>query len=192
MIANKPFQVLLTVALLSGSYGVVAQDKPNSDIPVHTGKGKVTEAVNTKNGAVFDIGGGITITLPRGLPIGQSRVLTLKKTNRPPKPAQIHKKFRRHGQTVVFTGALNAPDSPIVLAMKMKKKPEKRGQKLVLAMEETGLCTDENKRYKLGKGLCSVWRIIETEYDLAGKRIIAKLSSTGGLRLQFGWIPDTE
>ncbi len=181
---------MLLVAALTSPSGLAGQEEKPGAMPTHTGKGKVTQAVDTDKGAVFDIGGGITLLLPKGLPVGHSRVLTLEKARRAPAPSQIHRRFKKQGRAVRFSGALSAGKSPMVLAMSMKREPKKRGFKLVLAVEEAGLCDKSNKRFKLGQGLCSVWRTVDAEYDHAGERIIAKLSSTGGLRLQFGWIPE--
>ncbi|MBN1654690.1 MAG: hypothetical protein JXA30_13040 [Deltaproteobacteria bacterium] len=183
---------LLLIGMFTVSRTATAQENPSGEMPTHTGKGKVTEAVDTKKGAIFDIGGGITILLPQGLPVGSSRVLTLKKAPNRPKPTQIHKRFQRYGETVIFTGALGTAGKPIVLSMSVKKSPQKSGYKLVLAIEEAGLCSGENKKYNIGKGLCSVWRTVDAEYDASEKRVVAKLTSTGGHRLQFGWIPETE
>jgi hypothetical protein len=183
---------LVLVGMVVVARIAAAQDKSQEAMPTHTGKGKVTEAVDTKKGAIFDIGHGITILLPRGLPVGSSRVLTLQKSGKKPRPGQIHKKFQRFGETVVFTGTLATAGKPIILAMSMKKDPSKPGKKLVLAVEEAGLCTKENKQYKMGKGLCSSWRLVDAEYDSSGRRVIAKLTSTGGHRLQFGWIPESD
>jgi hypothetical protein len=169
------------------------QDKPTyspGGLPIYTGKGSVTEAVDTDKGAVFDIGGGYTLLLPKGLPVGHSRLLTFKFSKRKPTPAQIQKGFRRHGKTMDFNGALNAPGEPIVLRLKMKSAPKKRGQKFVLAMEQVGICSGEGKETKLKHGLCAVWTMVDTEYDTVGRRVIAKLTETGGKRMQLGWIPE--
>ena len=66
----------------------------------------------------------------------------------------------------------------------------KKGERLVLAMEVGTLCNDENKKYKLKNGLCSGWEILEASYDAGGAQLIAKLQSTGGLRLVFGLLEE--
>lgn len=178
------------VAMLTVAQLAAAQNDAKDEMPIHKGKGKVTEAVDTRNGAIFDIGGGVTILLPRGLPVGSSRVLTLKKSGKRPSPGQIQKGFQRFGETLIFTGTLATAGKPIIVALSVKKDPSKKGKKLVLAVEEAGLCTKENSRFKIGKGLCSSWRLVDAQYDASGSRLIAKLSSTGGHRLQFGLIPE--
>ena len=182
------FLLLLPLALVAQE-GEQKGGDPKG-MPTHTGKGKVTQAVDTDKGAVFDIGGGVTILFPKGLPVGHSRVITLKFGGKRPAPSQIHKKFKPHGKTLLLDAALNARRTPLVLAMSVKKEPMKKGYKLVLAVEEAGFCEPKNKKYKIGKsGLCSTWRTIDAEYDSAQKRVVAELESTGGLRLQLGWIP---
>jgi hypothetical protein len=165
------------------------QDEGSDAIPTYTGKGTVTEAVSTKKGAIFDIGGGVTMTFPKGLPIGESRLLTLKNTTDRPAPAQIAPRFQRVGATLHFNGALNTGKAPIVLALGSKRTPEKAGYKLVIAIEEAGLCTKESKGSKLGHGLCSTWRTADARYDSTLGKIVADLTSTGGFRLQFGLVP---
>lgn len=170
----------------------LAQEAPPDDadstaMPTYTGRGSVSEAVDSDRGAMFDIGGGITLLLPRGLPIGHSRLLTLRKDNKAPTPADVAPGFQRHGQTVRFDGALNASDSPIELGVAMKKAPEKRGFRFVLAMEVAGLCDASNERNRISQLLCSTWEIVDTTY--VANRVVARLHHTGGYRLQFGWIP---
>ena len=166
-----------------------AEDDGAEETPTFTGKGKVTEAIDTRKGAVFDIGGGITMSFPRGLPVGRSRLVTFKTTTDKPSPAQINPRFQRVGSTLHFNGALNCGRTPIVLSMSSKRTPEKAGYKLVLAIEEAGICTKESKGSKLGQGLCSTWRTVEARYDSTGGKITVDLMATGGFRLQFGLVP---
>jgi hypothetical protein len=141
-------------------------------------------------GAIFEVGGDITLTLPKGLPIGHSRLLTLKTTTDKPALSQIHPSFQRLGATLHFNGALSTAAAPIILAVSLKRSPLKPGLKLVLAIEEAGLCTGKNKGSKLGHGLCSAWRTVDAQYDSEGGKMVAKLTSTGGYRLQFGLVPE--
>jgi hypothetical protein len=177
----------LFVLVLSVPLGLAAQ------MPQHSGKGSVTEAVDTDKGAIFDIGKGVTMMFPKGIGVGHSRLLTLRRAKKKPKPAQILKGFKPEGPALDFNGALNAADTPIVLSLAMKREPKKKGMKLVVAMEIGTFCEGANKKYKLKSGLCSGWEFHTAEYDPGGQRLRAKLGSTGGLRLQFGWVPeDTE
>ena len=161
-----------------------------AQMPTYSGKSSVTDAIDTSTGAVFKIGGGISMLFPKGLPVGHSRLVTLKKAKRKPKPSQIHKKFKPQGKALDFTGALNAPERPIILALAASREPKKKGFRLVLAMEIGTFCDASNKKFKLKSGLCSGWELHDAEYDHGRKSIIAKLRSTGGMRMQFGWVPE--
>jgi hypothetical protein len=157
-------------------------------MPTHSGKGSVTEAIDSDHGAIFDIGGGITMMFPRGLPVGHSRLVTLKKAKKKPSAAQIHKGFKPLGIALEFDGAFNTAGKPIVLSTQMKKDPSKPGHKIVVAMEVATFCEDHNKAFKLSSGLCSGWEMHDAGYE-AG-RLVAKLRSTGGMRMQFGLLPE--
>jgi hypothetical protein len=189
--------LLLSMLALAGGSPLRAQKSPIQDdakpsggaMPTYTGKGKVTEAINGDTGAVFDIGGGITMTFPKGLPVGRSRLVTLQKAGKLPGKL-AHPKFQPVGPSLDFSGAFNTNRAPIVLAMTSKKDPIKRGMKLVVAMEVGTFCEGPNKAHKLKGGLCSGIELQDAEYDSAGQRLVANLRSTGGLRLQFGLVPE--
>jgi hypothetical protein len=38
-------------------------------------------------------------------------------------------------------------------------------------------------------GLCSGWEFVDADYDGTGRRLVAKLTSTGGARMTFGLLP---
>jgi hypothetical protein len=57
-------------------------------------------------------------------------------------------------------------------------------------MEIGTFCDGENKAHKLKNGLCSGFELHDAEYDAAGKRMLANLASTGGMRMQFGTVPE--
>ena len=182
--------LLAVVALAEGP--IAASEKPTpTSMPTFTGKGKLTEAINGKVGAVFDIGAGITMTFPKGLPVGESRLVTLQKGKALPAKL-VHDKFKGVGPVLDFNGAFTTNRSPIVLAINHPKDPSTGKLKLVLAMEISTLCNDENKAHKLKNGLCSGFELHEAEYDSDSKQLIAKLASTGGMRLQFGLVPADE
>lgn len=176
-----------------GKPSPIAEEKKPSGggMPTFTGKGKVTEAINGDTGAVFDIGGGISMTFPKGLPVGRSRLVTLKKGGSVPGKL-AHPKFQPLGPGLDFSGAFNTNRAPIVLAVASKKDPIKKGMKLVVAMEVGSFCEGPNKSHKLKGGLCSGIELHDAEYDSAGARMVANLRSTGGLRLQFGLVPADE
>ena len=154
----------------------------------YSGKGSVTEAIDSDRGALFDIGGGVTMMFPRGLPVGHSRLVTLKKAKKKPSAGQIHAGFKPLGVALEFDGAFNTAGKPVVLAMSVKNDPSKKGQKLVVAMEVATFCEAHNKAFKLAGGLCSGWELQDASYE--GGRIVAKLRSTGGMRMQFGMVPE--
>ena len=176
MFALAGLSAMLLVAQLAAQKG---------NVPTFTGKGKVTEALNTDTGALLDIGSGVTMFFPVGLPIGRSRLVTFKRGKRAPAKA-IAKGFKAIGPTLDFNGAFNTAGKPIVVTLKQKRAPSKAGYRLVLAMEVGTLCDDKNKRYKLKSGLCSGWELLDATYDRGSSQLVAKLNSTGGLRLQFG------
>ena len=160
------------------------------DIPTFTGKGSVTQAINTDTGAILDIEGA-TMLFPKGLPVGRSRLVTLKKATKKVAAAQVQKGFAPLGVALDFSTPLSAGGGkPIEVAVAVKNDPRKGGTKLVLAMEVGTLCNDQNKSAKLKGGLCSGWEFVDAEYDGAGRRLVAKLQSTGGLRMQFGLLPE--
>jgi hypothetical protein len=162
------------------------------EMSVYSGKGEVTQAIDGDAGAVFDIGGGVTITFPKGLPVGHSRILTFKKAKKKPNGADVKQGFVPLGPALELSIPLNASARPIVLAMSAKKNPASRKQRLVLAMEIGTLCNDDNQHAKLKNGLCAGWELGEARYDDATQRVIAELSSTGGMRMAFGLVPADE
>lgn len=178
-------------SLQAQSKSIFEDEKPKGDgsMPTFSGKGKVTEAINSDLGAVFDIGGGITLMFPKGLPVGRSRLVTLQKA-RGRLPTKLVDGFKPLGPALDFSGAFNTSGKPIVLSVPQRSNPIKRGQKLVVAMEVGTFCEKENKAFKLKNGLCSGFELHDAEYDDGSKRMLAKLRSTGGLRMQFGLVPE--
>jgi hypothetical protein len=154
--------------------------------PTFSGKGKVHQAIDSKKGALFDIGGGITMLFPKGLPVGSSRLVTLKKGRG--KATKAAKGFRALGPMLEFDGAFNTAGKPIVLSVPMKKDPSKAGNRIVLAMEIATFCEGKNKGRKLKSGLCAGWELHDATHE-AG-HLVAKLRSTGGMRMQFGLVPE--
>jgi len=192
----RPLTLLLALAAASP---LLAQDRdsimsPETDtsggMPTAKGKGKVTDAINMKLGHLFDIGGGITMLFPKGLPVGESRLVTLKKSKRLPGNL-VHKKWKPLGPALEFSGAFNTGRNPIVLSVLPRSNPVRKGMRLVVAMEIGTFCDGPNKSHRLGKtGLCSGFELHDAEYDSGGKRMVARLQSTGGMRMQFGLVPE--
>jgi hypothetical protein len=182
------FRLLLVSILgLIWASSLVAQPVPTAAPPTFAGKGKVTEAINTDTGAIFDIGSGLTMTFPQGLPVGRSRVVTLKRAKS--LPAKLIPGFKALGFPVEFSGALNTADKPITISMASPRDPSQRGMKLVLAMEIGTFCDASNRAHALKAGLCSGFDVQDAQYDAASSRVLAQLKSTGGLRMQFGLVP---
>jgi hypothetical protein len=179
---------VLALAICCGSAALGSRAQTTAaDTPTFVGKAKVTDAINTDTGAIFDIGSGITMAFPRGLPVGRSRLVTLERVSG--FPSKLIPKFVPLGPALRFNGAFNAAETPISLAVASKQDPSRPGMRLVLAMEIGTFCDDTNKAHKLAGGLCSGFELHEAGYDPAGKRLLVKLRSTGGLRLQFGLAP---
>ena len=175
--------------LLAQSIFADEKAKGDGSMPTFTGTGKVTEAINADVGAVFDIGGGITFMFPKGLPVGRSRLVTLQKA-RGRLPTKLIAGFTPVGPALDFTGAFNTSGKPMVLSIAQRSNPVRSGRKLIVAMEVGTFCEKENKPFKLKGGLCSGFEQHDAEYDDGSKRLLAKLRSTGGLRLQFGTVPE--
>jgi hypothetical protein len=176
------FSFIVTLALVSAAGA-------DEEMPKFTGNGSITQAIDGTVGAVLDIGSGITMTFPKGLPVGKSRLVTLKKAAKKPSGNQVQKGFVPIGTPVDFSTPISAGDKPIVLAITQRSDPRKKSERLVLAVEVGTLCNAENKSTKGKNGLCSGWELVDAQYDGAGQRLVANLQSTGGMRLVFGLVP---
>src|SRR5687767_4435696 len=78
----------------------LAQD---AAMPTFTGKGSVTQAINTDTGALFDLGTGVTMMFPKGLPVGRSRLVTLKKATKAINANAVQKGFSPLGMALDFS-----------------------------------------------------------------------------------------
>ena len=190
----------LALLALCTSALVAAQDVPlepterATEMPTHTGRREADGAIG-QAGAILELTGDRgrpTLTLPPGLPIGHSRILSFSIARQRPQPRQIHERFVRFGPTLNFSGAINATRNPLTLTYLSRREPTRRGMKLILAVEKAGFCTEANERYSLGSGLCSTWEIVETTYDETAGLIRATINEPGGRRLQLGWVPAEE
>jgi hypothetical protein len=192
LLCSALIATLVAPSLFAQEKSIFADEKQKGDgsMPTFSGKGKVTEAINADVGAVFDIGGGITLMFPKGLPVGRSRLVTLQKARGGLPTKLIAGGFKPVGPALDFTGAFNTSGKPMVLSIPQRSNPIKRGQKLVVAMEVGTFCEKQNKAFKLKNGLCSGFELHDAEFDDGGKRLLAKLRSTGGLRMQFGVVSE--
>jgi hypothetical protein len=176
--------------LALGMWLTATQVSADEEIPHFTGNGAVTQAINGEVGAVLDIGGGTTMTFPKGVPVGRSRLVTFKKAAKKPAGPQIQKGFTPLGAALEFSTPVSAGDAPIVVSVAMKADPRKKSERLVLAVEVSTICTDANKSSKAKNGLCSGWELTNAEFVSATQLLTAKLQSTGGLRMQFGMVSE--
>ena len=170
-------------------YGV-EKAAPGAEMPTFSGKGKVNQAINGDLGAIFDIGGGVSMTFPKGLPVGRSRLVTLQKGKGSFPGKLVGPKWRGVGPVLDFSGTFTTSRQPIVLAVPSKKDPTTKGMRLVVAMEVGTFCEGESKGHKLAGGLCSGFELHDAEHDPEGGRLVAKLRSTGGHRMQFGLVAE--
>jgi hypothetical protein len=178
--------VVLALCCIASSVLPVRAD---DEMPKFSGTGSVTQAINGDLGAILDIGAGITMTFPKGIPVGRSRLVTFKKASKRPSGNEVQKGFAPIGIPVDFGTPVSAGSAPIELSEALKSDPRKKSERLVLAMEVGTLCNAENKATKQKNGLCSGWELVDAEYESAGQRLVAKLQSTGGMRLVFGLLP---
>jgi hypothetical protein len=177
---------VLVLAMVLAASSALAEE----EMPRYSGNGSITQAINGDVGAILDIGSGLTMTFPKGIPVGRSRLVTFKKSAKKPSGAQVQKGFTPLGTPMEFNMPVSAGGSPIVVAMAMKSDPRKKAEKLVLAMEVGTLCDDHNKGTKGKNGLCSGWELIDADFESAAQQVVAKVQSTGGLRMVFGLLSE--
>jgi hypothetical protein len=175
-----------TSCLLALFWLATAARAEDAELPKFTGNGSVAQSIDGDLGASFDIGSGITMTFPKGTPVGHMRLLTLKKASKKPTGSQVEAGFTPIGTPLDFNPPISAGSSPIILTMTQKADPRKKAEKIVLAVEIGTLCNAENKATKQKNGLCSGWELIDADYESAAQRLVARLQSTGGMRLVFG------
>lgn len=178
----------ICMLLLAAAPALLLAQDGGGGMPTYTAKkGAITEAINSKVGALFDLG-GVTMLFPRGLPVGESRLVTLKNGKGRLPGKLIGKGWKPIGKVLDFNGAFNTSSKPIVLSMKASRDPAKGNRRLVVAMEVGTFCEGPNKAHKLKGGLCSGFELHDAEFDASAKLLVARLESTGGLRLQFGTV----
>lgn len=197
MLARVSWMTLVSV-LVAAPAVLMAQDDggdagaATNAMPSHTGSSSV-EAPIGQRGATLELTrdrSRPTLTLPPGLPIGNSRMLTFSIHRQRPRPSQVHERFVRFGPTLHFSSAINASRHPLTVSLRIRTQPVRRGMKLILAWEQPGFCDESNEQYSLGNGLCSTWQTVDATWDASTQLVRAQLEATGGLRLQFGWVPE--
>ena len=161
---------------------------PPAGPPAAGGRDSATAAVG-QAGIVFELGNGAKLLIPPSLPIGNSRVLTFSTSRQRPRPSQVAPGFVLQGPTLAFDGAINATSNPVVVSLRARRLRMRANMRLVLALEQAGICTPQNSQYRLVSGLCSTWDLIDATYDQTTESIQASVPTPGGFRMQFGWMP---
>ncbi len=112
-------------------------------------------------------------------------------TQNRPSAAKINPTFTRHAATLRVDQLITARDgTPLLVRLHSKRELTKPGEKLVLAVESSGECNDQNKRDKLDDDGCSTWTLYDAAFDSQTNEMVARIPSTGGYRMQFGWVPN--
>lgn len=149
-----------------------------------------TESADTGVGLIFEIA-GISLEFPACTPDADVRVITTSwETQQRPIPSHIDPKFTRHAATLRVDHSIIAREAaPILVRLHAKHELSKPGEKLVLAVENSGECDEAHRRDKLDDGGCSHWQLFDTHFDSLRSEMVAMIPATGGYRLQFGWVP---
>lgn len=183
-----PSVAALVVCAAVGHWPGAHAQSPGQGLAEHAGKHSATAAVGQK-GARFTLANGWSLLLPAGLPIGDSRLLTLKVARRRAKGKEVAAGFVPIGPTVNFDGAINATDAPLLALYRAKRFRPRKRHRLVLASEYGGFCDGERPGRKLPGGLCAAWRLLDAELDREAGVVRARVELPGGHRLQFGSVP---
>jgi hypothetical protein len=148
-----------------------------------------SDSADTGIALVFEVA-GIALEFPACTPEADVRVITTSwETQKRPSPSQIDAKFTRHAATLRVDQSIAAREqAPILARLHSKRELTKPGEKLVLAVETSGDCDPAHKS-KLEDGGCSHWSLHDTYFDPTRSEMVAAIPSTGGYRLQFGWVP---
>lgn len=162
----------------------------NTAPKVVTGESSASDSADTGVALVFEVA-GIALEFPACTPETDVRVITTSwETRARPSASRIHPKFTRHAATLRVDQTIAAVESaPIQVRLRSKRELSKLGEKLVLAVESSGECDAQHRRDKLEDGSCSHWELFDTSFDAGNQQMVAKIPATGGLRLQFGWVP---
>lgn len=166
-----------------------AEPAPPAGPPTARGRDRATLPVG-QAGAVLELANGAKLLIPPALPIGSSRVLTFSTARGRLVHTMIHPRFVKIGPTLAFDGAINATQNPIVVSLRQRRFAQRANSRLVLAVEQPGICNDQNRRAPMGSsGLCSTWEVLEATYDATTGELQGRVPTPGGYRLQFGWVP---
>lgn len=154
------------------------------------GEAAASDSAEPGIGLVFEVA-GIALEIPACTPEADVRVMTASwETQKRPGPAQIAAGFTRHAATLRLDQSIAAREqAPILVRLHSKRELSKPGERLVLAVESSGECDAEHKKYKLDEESCSHWALFDTYFDPTRAEMVAAIPATGGHRLQFGWVP---
>ena len=154
------------------------------------GDSEASEVAETGTALIFDVA-GISVELPACTPDADARVITVSwETKDRPNATHIDPNFTRHAATLRVDRPLTARDgAPLLVRLHSKRELAKRGEKLVLAVENSGECDEKHKRDRLEYGDCSHWKLYDASYDEERNEMVARIPALGGYRLQFGWMP---
>jgi len=129
------------------------------------------------------------MTFPKGLAVGRSRLVTLKKGSSLP-GAVVNPKWKPLGPTLDFSGAFNTSGKSIVLAMESKTDPVKTASSLVVAMEVGSFLRRQKQGIPSSKGgLCSGLRAARRPVTTRANAGWSPTALHRRLRMQFGLVP---
>ena len=184
---RSSFVLVACLALLASV--ALAQDPPDAGTggpPTYTGRDRATGPASMDTGAVFELGNGARLVVPRGGRISRSHVMTFSVGRGNIRPAAVATGFVRVGPAVALDSALDARDAPLELSIRARTDPTRHGMTLVVAMEQPGIC-DATHTERIAGPLCSTWATSPAAFE--NGRVVAHLTSTGGYRFQFGLVP---
>lgn len=195
VIALATFSLALALAAPSLYAQDGAQDEAEGEAaapaapPTTSGRDEAQAAVG-QAGMTFTLRSGISVFVPPGLPIGDSRRMRVATARGALNPARVAPGFRRVGPIVSFDGAINATRSPVVVSLRQPRDPGRPNLRLVLAMEQATICREGLDPLPNVANLCSGWELVDATWS--NGRLEARLPAPGGYRLVFGTVPVPE
>jgi hypothetical protein len=156
--------------------------------PTASGRSEVNAVVGPR-GMTFELHSKARVFIPAGLPTGTGRRISFAEVRGRVDADQVAPGFTRLGNLMSFNGALNATSNPIIVSIRQTSDPRRDNRRVVLAMEQPTICREGLSPLEGAGGLCSGWELIEASYDEGERRLSAPMTTPGGHRLMFGWIP---
>jgi len=158
--------------------------------PMASGRTEVTAVVGTR-GMTFELHSHAQVFIPSGLPTGAGRSITFAEVRTRVDNATVAPGFNRLGAVMSFNGALNATRNPVVISIRLPSNPVRDDRRVVLAMEQPSICREGLPPLEGAGGLCSGWELLDARYGEGERRLSASMTTPGGHRLMFGWVPRT-